>query len=406
MSKITQLLDYKIVDARDRTMHVRQVLDELQASGYNISTSDCDDLTNYLCCGTLVGESKSPVQRKEVQLEGDKAERARARTRATREDSLDALLESPTFNEGTQFAKQGIVYRKPKPSFQRDAVPEDALPLFEPLWQQIDEWDEKLTNNVLPAAQAALARKHLLELRRTQYTLMDGVKPQLQRHDQLQGVWRGGEAEAGIAWETGYVGVLPLGLYSECTRFTAPWLPATYTPTPSRLYVDFRKVEHLAALVRALEELEEEATTNCESAIPQLARTLQYYAEQADLTDEQREILALKVNRASSAHIARHCNEKYGTNHTDSYISTILTQRIYPAIARAAELHEATFAARGIPSKFKRCPDCGRTLLLDERLWTRYSRTHDGFQCRCKLCEREKRKLRAERKHTKEDKHE
>lgn len=119
------------------------------------------------------------MQRKEVQLEGDKAERARARTRASREDSLDALLESPTFNEGAQFAKQGIVYRKPKPSFQRDAVPSEARELFEPLWQQIDKWDEILTNNTppLPPAQAALARKHLLELRRTQYTLMDGVRP-------------------------------------------------------------------------------------------------------------------------------------------------------------------------------------------------------------------------------------
>jgi hypothetical protein len=64
----------------------------------------------------------------------------------------------------------------------------------------------------------------------------------------------------------------------------------------------------------------------------------------------------------------------------------------------AIKLHEDTVRAFESLDKYKRCNCCGRVLLLDERNWVRKNRSKDGFQNRCKMCEREIRKKKGEAK--------
>ena len=90
--------------------------------------------------------------------------------------------------------------------------------------------------------------------------------------------------------------------------------------------------------------------------------------------------------------IAGYINKKYGKSYTANYISTIFKQKIIVKINEAVKLHQDTIENCFFKENFKRCTDCGRILLLDGRNWVKKSRSKDGFQNRCKRCERELRK--------------
>ena len=138
--------------------------------------------------------------------------------------------------------------------------------------------------------------------------------------------------------------------------------------------------------------------TFIENNLGGLLKTLGFYEEIADLTDVQREILALKEKKEKNVDIAGYVNKKYGKSYTANYISTIFKQKIIGKINDAAALHQDTIENCFFPENFKRCTECGRILLLDKRNWVKKSRSKDGFQSRCKRCERENRKRKKERK--------
>ena len=110
------------------------------------------------------------------------------------------------------------------------------------------------------------------------------------------------------------------------------------------------------------------------------------------ITEPQLEILRFKEQHKKNSDIADYINKKYGKSYTANYISTIFRQKIIVKINEAAELHRDTIENCFFPENFKKCTDCGRILLLDSRNWVRKARSKDGFQNRCKICERKARK--------------
>ena len=160
---------------------------------------------------------------------------------------------------------------------------------------------------------------------------------------------------------------------------------------------DFRNLEAVYQLYLFKEDFDdrlEEVEYNhiIENNLSQLLETLNFYEQIADLTDIQREILRMKEKKQKNAEIAGYINKKYGKSYTANYISTIFRQKIIVKINEAAELHRDTVENCFFPENFRRCPDCGRVLLLDARNWVRKVRSKDGFQNKCKRCEREQRK--------------
>jgi hypothetical protein len=160
---------------------------------------------------------------------------------------------------------------------------------------------------------------------------------------------------------------------------------------------DFRNLEAVYQLYLFKEEFDDRLTEVeidhiIENNLSRLLETLDFYEEIADLTDIQREILRLKEQKKKNADIAGYINKKYGKSYTANYISTIFRQKIIVKINEAAELHRETIENCFFPENFRRCPDCGRILLLDARNWVRKVRSKDGFQNKCKRCEREQRK--------------
>ena len=409
-------LDFTIDDATERTRLVTQIIEEFESQGRHLSDLDYDLLTNYICCGVTEQDTtskglKSPVQKKEIFLEGSSL------TPRKKEESLDALLESPTFNESQVTT---IRYKIPKPNFQRSKILSDprhpnATQIFNPLWMQIDQLDRLIhiyqkkevnppptlseldkVSKITPYKLYRL-KKLVIEYRKEQYTLNDFFNPTLQRHELIQSKWRGGEIDSPVIWGDGFYEFGPLGLFTQNNPiFTKPYTKGECEPRLPDLnapvVVDFRNPTHVYMLAEFREELEDSAVGSTESPIPLIYRTFDYYVEKAKLSEEQREILNLKILHYPNSFIRQFVNKKYNRTHPESYISTIYTKNICGAISIAAQIHYDTYVARGIPSKFKKCKDCGEIYLIDGRNFTRQSRSRDGYQCRCKWCEKEKRK--------------
>ena len=367
-------------------------------------------------------------------------------------DSLDGLLEQPMFSE-TQLSPLGSTrfYTKKEKFSREDAqreCPPSLLPELNQLFHAIDELDllielyeerhGKRTKEIRVGLlnkfseeevctlrerithwnqYTYLRRRHeLVELRRQQYTMRDSFHKTMfsAPTEQYQ---EDEPKEFDVDVE-----VLPLGLKHNsplCAQVFRTWrelVPGQFSqedeklvsdlywqkqafnkklesaPSTSDLYFDFRNPEHVSQLLDqqvALEELVPEQSVS--SNLPFLLNTLQFYVDQAELTDIQREILSMKLNKRKNVDIAWDINHKYGKTYTTNYISTIFHQRIIPRINDAATYHEKVISNIFFPEEFKTCCHCGVTMLRDPVNFTRNSRSSDGFAARCKKCGKEAR---------------
>lgn len=159
------------------------------------------------------------------------------------------------------------------------------------------------------------------------------------------------------------------------------------------MYIDFRDLEHVYQLLNFEQEFESIlGEKEIGSNLAPLLATLQFYVDQAQISDIQKEILDMKLHKMKNTDIAWDINHKYGKNYTPNYISTIFRQRIIPKINEAAKMHEEVIANIFFPENFKKCSCCGDMLLICPDNYTRKSRSTDGFSARCKVCEKKARK--------------
>ena len=363
-------------------------------------------------------------------------------------DSLDQLMEQPTFNEAALSALGSTQFRIRKEVFSREETlaecPETIRPYFLILFQEIDKLDlsiqlyeqyhGKRTKEIRPTLLKQFSqeeldelnekithwnqykylkkRHQLVEMRREQYTLRDSYKKIM-----FSAPTEFFEERQTIDFDV-EIQVLPLGVKHEendaAHLIFHPWsklLPSVLTseqkaklvsdlywskhnfsPKESTLWFDFRELEHVYNLLdqeSTLRDLVSEQEVG--SNLQQLLETLQFYVEQADLTEVQREILDRKVRKEKNADIAREINNKYDKSYTPNYISTIFRQRIIPRINDAARYHEKVVASLFFPEDFKTCAKCGETMLRCSDNFTRKSRSSDGFSARCKRCEKKAR---------------
>lgn len=363
-------------------------------------------------------------------------------------DSLDQLMEQPTFNEAALSALGSTQFRIRKEVFSREETlaecPETIRPYFLILFQEIDKLDlsiqlyeqyhGKRTKEIRPTLLKQFSqeeldelnekithwnqykylkkRHQLVEMRREQYTLRDSYKKIM-----FSAPTEFFEEKQTIDFDV-EIQVLPLGVKHEendaAHLVFHPWsklLPSVLTseqkaklvsdlywskhdfsPKESTLWFDFRELEHVYNLLdqeSTLRDLVSEQEVG--SNLQQLLETLWFYVEQADLTEVQREILDRKVRKEKNADIAREINNKYDKSYTPNYISTIFRQRIIPRINDAARYHEKVVASLFFPEDFKTCAKCGETMLRCSDNFTRKSRSSDGFSARCKRCEKKAR---------------
>ena len=103
------------------------------------------------------------------------------------------------------------------------------------------------------------------------------------------------------------------------------------------------------------------------------------------------DILRQKISKQKNQDIALFINKKYHKTYNANYISTIFRQKIIAAINEAAALHYEIMINIFFPENFKKCKQCGRTLLLISNNFVRKTKSKDGFVSRCKQCDKKNR---------------
>ena len=400
-------LDFSIENDLERAAAVDKLF---QSKGPNWvpTQKEQEIITTYLLYGRTES-GKSPIHDKDI-LSVSHTYNPKA------PDSLERLMESPAFNESTigRIDKK-IQYKIPKPNLNRDEYREKSLPQeldqFTSLWNSIDEIDKLLREHkegkrVIPLKKYYQLRHLLVDLRRQQYTLKDEFFPTLTQHIQPT-VYKGGEVDESILgnWDT--LEILPLGLHNKSNPL---WSiepsklvnAVEFTPKEVELSLDFRNKDHIYQIVQFYEELETSAANDPESASTALLNTFNFYVELAELPPHQQEILQLKLLHHTNEEIRDIVNKKYNLSYSTPYISTIFTHQICEDIAQAAILHKDCYDKRNQITAWKICTGCGRHLLKDGRNFARYSRSRDGFQSKCKECDKKDRQERLKKKKSKE----
>lgn len=371
-------------------------------------------------------------------------------TKTNEAESLDAVLENPALSNIQLYSlNDAVVLKKGRDVFSRKEAREKAPPhllrTLEELWKNIDEteleinfYEERTGKRKNPPRKELLDRfeedeiehirarsqklnqykylklRHKLkEMRTEQFTIRDSYKVTLNM-SQSTYMARNGSFSFDLDIE-----VLPLGLregelgkaifdidfdpgaLNDRTLHLISDLIWKKKSVDKKRVFDFRELDAVYQLYLFKEELDDKADKNKEESLVEnnldkLLDTLKFYEQIADLTDVQREILVLKENKKKNVDIASYINKKYGKNYTANYISTIFKQKIIGKINDAAKLHQDTIENCFFEENFKKCTDCGRVLLLDKRNWVKKSRSKDGFQNRCKRCEKKNREKKKE----------
>lgn len=394
-------LDFSIPSVEGRRDYICKVIEDLNKQGYSPVNSELELFSNYILYGKD-DDGTSAVDRKEIQID------TKYKTYNKKEEqSLEELCEMPGFSESTAINNNPIQYRVKKQKFDREKMKD--VEELQPLFEQIDEldlllraYDGKLEDNdenkkyidkaKRLCGQAIYKMRHLLiELRREQYTIKDFYYPVLQRLPS-HGGYRGGEIDSFIPWQEGTYEIAPLGFYHKgVERFENPAgaKEEDYQYNKDASFIlDFRNQEHLYELFEMYLELETAALDDPESSIIPLLDTLRFYIDHSSLSEEQKEILYYKMYRVPNVEIARIINDKYETNHSLNYISTIYKQIICPAVADYVRYHYREYECRNDRFSWKRCNCCGKLKLKDIRNFVRKARSCDGLANRCKECDK------------------
>ena len=360
-------------------------------------------------------------------------------------ESLEGLMEQPTFNEATlQPLAAGPPLKATREVFSRKEAlakcPDYLVPTLTNLFRQIDELDLainyydlahgkrknpprdtlliKFTDEQKEALRQSaeqwnqytyLRQRHnLVEMRREQYTLRDSFAPIIATggnrvitepiapptvNAEIEVLPLGTKGNKDISrllfqpWEDIHPWAYTEEELQQISNYL--WKKENYQPTGTQMYVDFRELEHVYQLFQLFFELEDAAEAEeLEHGLTSLLETLRFYTEQAELNEVQKEILDMKLHKEKNVDIADKINKKWGKSYTANYISTIFRQRIIPKINDAAAYHIKLVSNVFFEEEFKTCSGCKKIMLRDENNFTHKARSKDGFTTRCKKCEK------------------
>lgn len=429
-------LDFSLESNKERKEFLDKYLLQEQFINNPLTKDELETCANYILWGKDP-DGKNPVQKKEIQIET----KNKTWSKQQEDESLDALLETPTFNEN--MIRENIEARPKitKEIFSRkealEKAPDFLKKTFEDLFREIDRLDlmlnfydlrtgkrkqqpraELLSRfssediDVLRTRGESLSqfkylklRHQLVELRRQQYTLKDSYTTTVQRETPAHVQMPLGP----LAFDND-IAVLPAGLYINSEESHSYFKvkdklnPTSYTDDDleliSKIYwekknintpqtIDFREVEHVYNLLLMWDDLEDAAAdAQLESTTNLLIKTLEYYIKFAELDEVQSEILDFKIKKVKNQDIADYINKKYNKTYTANYISTIFRQKIIKKINEAAIMHEKIVGNLFFSENFKQCSACKKWILRDADNFVRKSRAKDGLSNRCKTCDK------------------
>lgn len=298
--------------------------------------------------------------------------------------SLDALLESPTFDEASLL--NPTAYRNVKPTINKEKA--STVKGMKSLWKTISDYERLLQNPKLSSKQRYLLKHQLIQLRRQQYYLMDSIESKLVAHKNLSTFYPDATSSH-LSYQ-----VLPRGIMSskDDPIFKHPRLDPLPSKAPEHQpnAFDFTNSIHVYQLITNYTDLSDFISSYPDSPLHNLLWTLDYYIELAHLSPQQSLIVDCKKQKMAIKDIQMTLEQNLGIHHQENYISTIWN-KVVKRICNAANLNYDEWLCKDYDRAWKRCSCCGEEKLCDPRNFMRKRNSTDGFTSRCKECERKKR---------------
>lgn len=414
-----------------RTERVQYVRDYLAAIPFEPNEDELDLIAKYILWGKK-SESERDGQAR-LKSDGFSLEsKSSVWSSNNSEESLDALLENPAFNEGSLSLPPT---RRVRETFSRQSVrksaPAGLLDSFETLWRNIDEAElqialyelahskrkqirqpllDRFSPEDLTSIQKRAAslnaftylkmRHQLVELRQQQYTLKDSYASPIQKHETPDLIAPDYETFSAIfplfippniplfkkIFNSDRM-PCPSDLTQDDLKSLSTYLWANKTPTHN--IFDFTNPDYLYAFYSTYNDLKYEVTdVPIESLLPTLLRLSEIYRSLAHLDPLHSRILDLKILHYPNQDISSLINKEFNKSYNPNYISTLYCKKCLAAIANAARIHRDVCENLFFPENFKKCKDCGQTFLVNEQNFVRRARSNDGFSPRCKSCEK------------------
>lgn len=431
-------LDWNLVLRTDRKNFIDDYLTKIS---FTPNEDELSMMANYILWGKESETEKDGNAR--IKNEGLYIETRSKDWTDERSISLEGLLETPGFSEN-DFIRP--TYKKQKNIFSRAEARNLASPQIlsslEDLWRQIDStelivsfyelniqkrktpirqellnrFDENELTLFRDRAAALTPRKYLklkhelVELRRQQYIYQDSYKQTIFSKPSNNSIYYKPEEHFEFGED---IPILPLSirynspLYKKIfnfERFPEPedfnkseleeissilWTPAHYALEG----FNFGNKDHLYEfyqLYTTLEEKIKDEELDETSTLVQFMNTARVYENLAQLEPLHQDLLKWKIQKKPNLEIQQLIKEKYGHLYQINYISTLYNKTL-DKIAAAAIFHKEVCENLFFPENFKKCKDCGRSLLLTDRNWVKRARSRDGYSPRCKHCEKIKR---------------
>lgn len=351
--------------------------------------------SNYILYGKDPDKDMtSVVDRKEVQIKTKFSSYSK-----TEPVSLDALLESPTFNENI-IQKNPTIYKKVKPTLDKEKA--KNIPGMEDLWEQIQKFQNLLENRELNSKQKYYIKHQLIDMRKQQYLLFDSVYPTLPP-PQNKGQYYQSIQDSHLNYPVFPRGVMrvendedfknPRIDRNDCGRAIDLDNKIQYYKDSGKPYFNFLDKEHIYQLILNYWDIKIAIENIPDSPLWNLLWTLDFYIEKANLNEQQQLIVRDKKLRLLNREISNDLQKELGIYHQENYVSTIWN-KITQLIADAAELNYDEWISKDYDKAWKKCNTCGKELLRDPRNFVRKSKTKDGLTNTCKCCDREKRRAR------------
>ena len=134
-------LDFSLEFIDERTNFVNNYVQQPQFAQNPLTESELETISNYVLWGKNREDGKNAVQRKEFDIET----KSKLWSGNDNVESLDALFESPTFDENQIHQLGEVRIKTPRVVFSRDEarrnIHPSVLPQLEALFRQIDETD-------------------------------------------------------------------------------------------------------------------------------------------------------------------------------------------------------------------------------------------------------------------------
>lgn len=445
-------LDFTLRTAKERKEFIDKYILSPDFQKKPLNNEELEMIGNYLLWGQDE-DGKNVAQRKEIFIKTKRGDWDNAKA----EDSLEELMESPAFNEATLTPLYQNHHKVVKETFSRsDALkkcPDNLREEFLSLFRRIDELEllinfyeirhnkrnkpprKELLNqfsqieiNDLEEKSAHLnaydylKKRHILiDLRREQYILRDTYQTKITKNPIQKTIYY---LEQPTPTFDNEINVFPFGIINNTEISKNIFIPFTdfskkELPQPllrdiidfywkkkeqnkKEPFFDFGNKEHLYYLTKNWFDFNTELwEPNTESTVPNFFKTFEYYLEQTNLSELEKKIFELKVKKVKNCDIAAYLKKEYNKNYTQNYISTIFKQKILGNIAATAMYHMELVENLPFPENFKQCYRCGNTYLRDNRSFVHKRDAKDGLANRCKLCDKELRRLRNEKYKTK-----